>query len=350
MSVEEEKYMEKAYIEWLLSDLGNVQLAGLAVLVDSKKTMKQYEKLPVGFLKNQLLKAKSRKYLRDKKFLLPLSFLVDEPQRQWTAEELAEAADEHGVPVSAKAAALFSKNFHEEAYLLYEQRDEESGQPQPEPDAPDLHKTAQEPAGEKNNDKKVEKKLQKKIDNLKQENDALQAEVRKLKEEMKDRTAEWILTENRLKQEAAEEKKQRIQAEEALETEKAAREKAEKTAEAHSEEMNALKSELHARELSAAAPQESAATSEADEIRLAFIGDPRNRRLVSQPGLEVDVYTLETIDRYLEKASSYEKCYYLSYKIDEVEFEMNVPAEYRETIITVENFKQLKDKMGELTI
>lgn len=68
MSVEEEKYMEKAYIEWLLSDLGKVQLAGLAFLVDSKKPMNQYEKLPEGFLKNHLLKAKTRKFLRDRSF------------------------------------------------------------------------------------------------------------------------------------------------------------------------------------------------------------------------------------------------------------------------------------------
>ncbi|MFC7364189.1 MULTISPECIES: hypothetical protein [Bhargavaea] len=345
MGVEEEKYMEKAYIEWLLSDLGKVQLAGLAFLVDSKKTMSQYEKLPEGFLKNHLLKAKTRKFLRDKKFLLPLSFLVDEPQREWTAEELIEAADEHGVPASAKAAALFSKNFHEEAYLLYEQRDQAPEQQSSVTDTPEAPPSAPAQDQEKSNDKKVEKKLQKKIDNLRQENDALQAEVRKLKEEIKDRTAEWIQQENRLKQETAEEKKQRIQAEEALEAEKAAREKAEKMA----EEMNALKSELHARELSAA-PPESAATSDGDAIRLAFIGDPRNRKLVSQPGLEVDVYNLDTIEQYLEQASSYEKCYYLSYKIDEVEFEMNVPAEYRASIITVENFKQLKDKMGELTI
>lgn len=281
--------------------------------------------------------------------MLPLSFLVDEPQRQWTAEELAEAADEHGVPASAKAAALFSKNFHDEAYLLYEQRDQETEQQSKEPEAPKAPPSAPAQDQEKTNDKKVEKKLQKKIDNLRQENEALQAEVRKLKEEIKDRTAEWIQQENRLKQEAAEEKKRRVQSEESLETEKAAREKAEKTAEAYSEEMNALKSELHARELSAA-PPESAATSETDAIRLAFIGDPRNKKLVSQPGLEVDVYNLDTIDRYLEQASSYEKCYYLSYKIDEVEFEMNVPEEYRASIITVENFKQLKDKMGELTI
>ncbi|MCG7344792.1 hypothetical protein MHZ92_11655 [Sporosarcina sp. ACRSL] len=332
-----ERLEDKEFVKWMIEKLNNKQLDLLLYSTSMSKKYNSQEKLPTQFLQNKLLIKTIRTKLWKMKIIPPLGFIVDNREKlgkEPTKEDLLELAEEHNVDDRQKALMLFLQNHYEEALDLYDNRhadDEKS----PKKEKPKKEKVEQEPSQPKAEtlSPKQEKKLQQKIDTLQKEKEDLINQVQQLKKELKEKNTEHQKEINQLTQDLAAEKASSKKLEEEL----AQLHKKFESEKAVEREQGNAEKEIEKQE---SVPKE--------KKKLAIIGNPKNNKVLRDDRFDIDLFELDNIEELIQSIDLYEHKLFLSYVIDEVLYEEKVSQENREKILTITNFKQLKDVMREL--
>lgn len=335
-----ERLEDKEFVKWMIEKLNNKQLDLLLFSTSMDKKYKAQDKLPNQFLQNKLLLKNIRTKLWKMKILPPLAIIVDNREmlgKEPAKEDLLELAEEHNVDDRQKALMLFLQNHYEEALDLYDNRYVGDGKSLKKKEKPKKEKVEQQLSQHKEEtlSPKQEKKLQQKIDTLMKEKEDLINQVQQLKKELKEKNTEHQKEINQLSQDLATEKSSAKK----LENELAQLHKKIESERAVEKELSKVEKEKEREK------QESVPT---EKKKLAIIGNPKNNKVLKDNRFDIDLFELDNIEKLIQSIDLYEHKLFLSYVIDEVLYEEKVSQVIREKIITITNFKELKDVMGEL--
>lgn len=392
-------YQERSFIDWMIGNLNGQQMSELLVSCGIQMNLSTSKNLHLEFLRNKLLIKPTRTKLVEKRIIPPFDYLLDikKEGKIWTKEEILEAAKLHDIEDKDLALSLFLQNYHEEAMQLYEKQkmkevekqwsteetavdsstedlaeetelsrrdkqwikeDEDFntvlkkleemielkeqkkiGRASVEPivEETEPQESDEQPTGEDKNLNKILKKLEQRVEILIIEKSTLLEEARNMKIETRETNRQQQKEIESLKQELAE--KNKIISNHKMDT---------------SALKIALESSLSSNELlklkmNKPLPSEpKKIETDIEKKRVALLGNPKNNSVVTRTYLNVDVFTPDTIQDYLNFQEDYDYVFYLSYTLDRVVFEKFVPQEDRQKIVQLENFLSLKKKMEEL--
>ena len=313
---------DREFIRWLIEDLDRWQLGVLLLPCDIKLPHTSIEKFPIQFLHNKLIGA--RKKFIQVKTVPPFPFISVDEADEFTEKKIIKMAKDEKCNLKETALMFFLQNHYQAALKVYDERNMEQNNEKQEV----KKETSKE---QEDVSPRIEKSLKKKINNLTKEKIELQEQVQQLREELKQRNLTNQKDVNALKRQLADEVNQKeqmntvnLEMKNELEKEKA--------------EKNHLAAQILVLETK----------MEKEQKRIALIGNPMNTSILTKKNCQIDIYELEEIDHLIEKWSTYDHLFYLTYTIDEMMYKEVVPDHMQKSIQHIENFRKLKETMGEL--
>lgn len=327
----ENEYIEKEFIGWMLEELDQQQLGVLYVAAGMEENLHKACKLPKKFLVNNLLLKNRRVRLAEKRIVPIAYFLLEEinGKKEWTDIDIIEKGEQKKADVKEIALSLFLQNYYAAAYALYEHSKKDGDSKEIEKE---IEKEKEKKADEKEHagfERKTSKKQQKaarklelKAETLALEKGELQSQVRALKAEIKQLQQEKAKETADLRQQLgkSEARAQKLE-EQVVQLQKAAEEKKE----------------------------EPVIGEPVEKVKIALLGNPKNSKILRSDELQIDVFEAEEIERLVEKITQYKRVFYVRYAIDQVLIERSMPEEIRKQMIPVENFLELRRRLGGLS-
>ncbi len=320
---------DKDFFEWMIDKLNRDQLALLLFASNIKQNANAISKLHKGFIRNKLLLKQTRVKLKNQKILPPFPFLVGRAHEEFTKEELLTIAKDNDCKKSEIALLLFLQNHYSEALKLYDDYMTVNTVLDPDKNSKEAVVIFKESVDE-GMQPKIQKKLQQKIVILTQEKEELMEQLRKLKNDNKEKNRQHQKELNELKQELALEKNRASHFEEELK---------------HTHILLEKEKDKHTKLIQLSEKEDS---SKKMVKKVALIGDPKNSSIIVKEMFTVVVYELDTIGDFLAVSETYDYIFYLSYTIDDVIYEEAIPADVRQRITRIDNFATLKKLMGAL--
>lgn len=331
-----ERLEDREFIKWMIEKLRNEELDLLLYSTNSSKNYKSQAKLHTQFLQNKILLKPIRTKLRTMKILPPFDFIFDNKEKFKSDDDVSKGdllniAEENNADDRQTALMLFLQNHYEGALELYEKYSEVKEEVLEELPKEVEKKQASETKADTLSPKK-EKKLQQKIDTLMKEKEELISQVQQLKKELREKNTEHQKEMNLLSQELALEKSNVAKSEEEivrllkqLENERTT----------HKELKQKVKVE----------PK----PLQKEKIKMAMVGNPRNKSILSNRYFDIDIYELEDVEKLCRGIERYDQVLFLSWAIDEVQYEEQIPEDIRKEIKRISNFKGLRELMEELS-
>lgn len=323
----ENHYIEKEFIRWMLEELDQQQLGVLYAAAGMEENLHKACRLPKKFLLNNLLLKNRRVRLAEKRIVPIAYFLLEEinGKKEWTDTEIIEKGEQKEADVKEIALSLFLQNYYAAAYALYEHSKKDGNSKEIEKEKGKKADEKEYAGFERKTSRKQQKaarKLELKAETLALEKGELQSQVRALKAEIKQLQQEKAKETADLRQQLgkSEARAQKFE-EQVAQMQKAEEEKKE----------------------------EPVIVDPVEKVKIALLGNPKNSKILRSDELQIDVFEAEEIERLVEKITQYKRVFYVSYAIDQVLIERSMPEEIRKQMIPVENFLELRRRLGGLS-